>query len=26
VGGESVSVVWCQPVGLLQVVGWRGVW
>ena len=26
VGGKNVSVVWCQPVGLLQVAGWRGVW
>lgn len=26
VGGESVSVVWFQPLELLQVVGWRGVW
>jgi len=26
VGGKNVSVVWCQPVGLLQVVGWRAVW
>ena len=24
VGSENISVVWCQPVGLLQVIGWRG--
>jgi len=23
---RSVSVVWCQPIGCLLVVGWRGVW
>jgi hypothetical protein len=26
VGGENVSVVWCQRIRLLQVVGWRAVW
>jgi len=26
VGSENVSVVCCQSVGLLKVVGWRGVW
>jgi len=25
VGGKNVSVAWCQPIGLLQVAGWRGV-
>ena len=26
VDSENVSAVRCQPIGLLQVVGWRGVW
>ena len=23
-GGEKVSVAWCQLIGMLQVFGWRG--
>ena len=26
VGGENVSVAWCQLTGLMQVVRWRKVW
>jgi len=26
VGSANVLVVWCQPVGLMQGVEWRGAW
>ena len=23
-GGDKLSVTWCQPIGLMHVVGWEG--